>query len=254
MQASGFAHARATQCLVLVTIACSFFVSGPSLTSPGGASPAAYPGSAGGTAPTLPHPLAGVEASLASSSAFWATATRRAAAKRTMQRQRGELWWRIPLSQFVVGHAGELAFEAYLLYHMRLLERQLGTRRYATHLAAAAVATAVTLIAATEASWAGLLANGSRAGYTQRALAAVMRAGPYATGPLAMVGAALARYQRHVPPTSRFRIFGFQQQEFTDKAFVALAAAQVALSRGGASLIPMALGFIYGAAFCEMDQ
>ena len=70
---------------------------------------------------------------------------------------------------------------------------------------------------------------------------------------IALVGAALARYQRHIPPTSRFRIFGWPQ-ELTDKAFVALAAAQVGLARGGASLLPMGLGFFFGAALCEAEE
>lgn len=223
-QMGGFTNARCTQTLVLLTVAASLLAGNLPANAP-----QAY---------ALPHPGTPLTASAA----------------RLLRRQRLELW-RWPLSQLVAPHAGELAFDAYLLYHFRMIERQQGSRNYAIHVVAAATLTVLTLTALTEASWAVVdaLADAPQANYVRRALVAFLSTGPYATGPLALVGAALARYQRHIPPTSRFRIFGWPQ-ELTDKAFIALAAAQVGLARGGASLLPMGLGFFFGAALCEAEE
>ena len=160
---------------------------------------------------------------------------------------------RVLASHVVFASPGEAVFGLYLLYHFRVFERQRGTRRYAVF-AAVAAALAIAAQVATTAlvgsfDPSGGSASSSLAG-THRLLAPRRGRGGggpplLASGPHALIWAHVAPFRRDVPSAYHFTVFGVR---FSDKAFVYLAAIQLALSRWPSGVAPSLVGLIVGYA------
>ena len=144
--------------------------------------------------------------------------------------RRGEAW-RFLTHNAVFATPGEALFGVYLLYHFRVFERQRGSRRYGVF-----VTSVLTLATAAQAALIPLA----------RALGHRWTREPFASGPHALVWAHLVPYALDVPSTNHFVIFGVRM---SDKVFVYLAAAQLAMSRGASAWIPSACGLLASAAF-----
>ena len=144
--------------------------------------------------------------------------------------RRGEAW-RFLTNNAVFATPGEALFGVYLLYHFRVFERQRGSRRYGVF-----VTSVLTLATAAQAALIPLA----------RALGHRWSREPFASGPHALVWAHLVPYALDVPSTNHFVIFGVRM---SDKVFVYLAAAQLAMSRGASAWIPSACGLLASAAF-----
>lgn len=159
---------------------------------------------------------------------------------------------RVLASHVVFASPGEAVFGLYLLYHFRVFERQRGTRRYAVF-AAVAAALAIAAQVATTA----LVGSFDPSGGSASSLAGTHRllaprrgrggGGPplLASGPHALIWAHVAPFRRDVPSAYHFTVFGVR---FSDKAFVYLAAIQLALSRWPSGVAPSLVGLIVGYA------
>ena len=159
---------------------------------------------------------------------------------------------RVLASHVVFASPGEAVFGLYLLYHFRVFERQRGTRRYAVF-AAVAAALAIAAQVATTA----LVGSFDPSGGSASSLAGTHRllaprrgrggGGPplLASGPHALIWAHVAPFRRDVPSAYHFTVFGVR---FSDKAFVYLAAIQLALSRWPGGVAPSLVGLIVGYA------
>lgn len=144
--------------------------------------------------------------------------------------RRGEAW-RFLTHNAVFATPGEALFGVYLLYHFRVFERQRGSRRYGVF-----VTSVLALATAAQAALIPLA----------RALGHRWAREPFASGPHALVWAHLVPYHLDVPSTHHFVVFGVRM---SDKVFVYLAAAQLAMSRGTSAWIPSACGLLASAAF-----
>jgi hypothetical protein len=126
---------------------------------------------------------------------------------------------------------GELLFGALLAYAFRTLERQLGTGRYAAFaLAMSAVSRGL------EAAAAAVL----------RRPAAAAAASAAASGPYALVFAAMALYALEAPPLHAFSLAGLP---VSDKIFVYVCGAQLALAGGAAGAAAAAAGAAAGVLY-----
>ncbi|KAI8967879.1 hypothetical protein BDF20DRAFT_897590 [Mycotypha africana] len=136
-------------------------------------------------------------------------------------------YWRIVTSHMAFGSSGDLFFGILLLYALRVLERQYGSSKYIAFLFISwAISTILELIS---------LALCSQFGLNR------IRGGPYA-----LIFAMLYQYYRIIPVTYKFRVFGIIM---TDKIFLYIIAAHLALSGISQTLVPVLCGLIAGAVY-----
>ena len=136
--------------------------------------------------------------------------------------------WRVATSHMVFGTPCEALLGLLLLYYFRAFERQLSSRKYATFvLLASALSSALQLGALT------LLRR-------PLGLLALL------PGPYGLIYAGMVKFHYQVPHTYTFHLGSFP---LTDKAFVYLLAAQLALASGLHSLLVAACGLAAGMLY-----
>ncbi|KAK9457125.1 hypothetical protein V1511DRAFT_455694 [Dipodascopsis uninucleata] len=145
-------------------------------------------------------------------------------------------WWRLLVWQIVYLNESEVLFSSLLLYNLRVIERLLGSRKFASMI---------------------LLAIGYSF-VLAPCLLITMKIVPSYTanylppGPTPIVFAILAQYHHLIPSVYKFRISSSSQPNqqrqitFSDKIFIYILASQLALGQMPGSLITSFTGWLVG--------
>ncbi|ORZ38963.1 hypothetical protein BCR44DRAFT_35317 [Catenaria anguillulae PL171] len=136
---------------------------------------------------------------------------------------------RLVTSHLVFGSSSELVFGGLLLYHLRVLERLYGARKYSAFVFV--TTTIATLLEVT------ILVLFRSIGWNVETLA---------SGPYAMLFASLYLFHHRVPENDRFRFLGIS---FSQKSFVYLMTIQLLTLSWPTSLIPALSGFTAGSIY-----
>ncbi|KAL7749478.1 hypothetical protein RI367_005032 [Sorochytrium milnesiophthora] len=134
---------------------------------------------------------------------------------------------RLLTSHFVFSTSSEILFGGLLFYHLRVLERLYGSKKYAAFLTVTTTLTTLLEI--------GVLVAFHSLGWRM-----------VPSGPYGVIFASLYMYQNEVPVTDRFRLLGIA---FSQKSFVYLMAIQLLASQYPNSLVSAACGFLAGAMY-----
>ena len=118
---------------------------------------------------------------------------------------------------------GELFFASILLYHFRLLERQMGSRRFGIFVAFVSIL-----------------------GYLQQAVLYEFGGFESATGLYPVLYASFLLYFLHIPPLSAFKMFGMN---LTDKSFIYLTGAKLLSSISTKSFVAGLCGLLPGLVY-----
>jgi hypothetical protein len=127
------------------------------------------------------------------------------------------------LQAFVLRSPGEVFVASLLMYHFRLLERHMGSGKFAAY---AAYTFAV--------------------GHVFQAILRSLFHRPSASGPYSLIFSHMIAFFLEVPPLQTFSILGVGA---SDKMFVYLAALQLLLAAGQRSLAAGLCGAVAGAAY-----
>lgn len=128
------------------------------------------------------------------------------------------------LSQMIsLGSPGEMFLSLLLLYNMRIIERWMGSSKYAMYFVF------VTAL-----------------GYGLERLATILWEQNSASGPYPLVFANIVGYVLEVPPSQTFTLFGMNM---SDKMFVYLIGVQLLLSSGRRSIMAGACGILVGLLY-----
>lgn len=143
---------------------------------------------------------------------------------------------RILIWQLCYANAGEVLFATLSLYHMRVIERLYGSRKY---LSVVALSFVTSSLCAPMVLILLRLPTFGRLNYLP-------------SGMTSTIFAILAQYYAIVPPCYRFRISSDDDGRsliFTDKIYVYLMAVQLALSQPIGSIICSVVGWVVGSAW-----
>eukprot|EP00611_Tribonema_gayanum_P007441 TRINITY_DN167_c2_g1_i1.p1 TRINITY_DN167_c2_g1~~TRINITY_DN167_c2_g1_i1.p1 ORF type:complete len:354 (+),score=52.27 TRINITY_DN167_c2_g1_i1:291-1352(+) len=135
--------------------------------------------------------------------------------------------WRLWTCHFIWTGVGEALVGSMLLYHFRVLERQMGSRKFGTFAVIVGILSSVMLLAAGSLAVPGLQP---------------------AAGPIPLVFALLVLYHVCVPVLQP-RLLGLLSLNFTEKSVAYALAIQLALSQGPSTLAPAICGLVIGAAY-----
>ncbi|KAI0751069.1 hypothetical protein C8Q80DRAFT_1217935 [Daedaleopsis nitida] len=139
-------------------------------------------------------------------------------------------YWRLPVHHLACASSSDLLLIELLLYNIGVpIERAFGSVKYASFFLISAVTTML-------ASFVALLVS-QVAPVTRTAFNNIP------PGPVAIMFAILYQYMRLVPPAYHFRVFGVGM---SDKVWAYAVAAQLAVSRLPATLLPAAIGVFVG--------
>ncbi|ORY83187.1 hypothetical protein BCR37DRAFT_298217 [Protomyces lactucae-debilis] len=142
-------------------------------------------------------------------------------------------FWRIAVWQGLYANAGEVLFGAIALYNLRILERLMGTRRFAS---------CFTLCFSLTSILAPLALFLCRATFSSRF-------NILSSGMTATLFALLFQYHTLVPPSYTIHPTGARQSQWqlSDKVFLFAIAAQLATSQFPGSLVAATTGWLVGA-------
>jgi len=147
-------------------------------------------------------------------------------------------FWRLSSFQTIYANAGELLFATLLLYHLRLVERMFGSRKF---LSLVVYAFILTSVAAPSVLGIGWVLTGGHWNYLP-------------PGPTPLLFALLAQYHAAIPTCYKFTVLlpgGTDVPELTlsDKWYVYLLASQLALCQPPGSVLAAAVGWVVGYAW-----
>ncbi|KAL1918049.1 uncharacterized protein VTP21DRAFT_3315 [Calcarisporiella thermophila] len=140
---------------------------------------------------------------------------------------RDHQFWRLVTSHVAFTNSGELFFGMLIIYHLRVIERQFGSVKYAAFVFVS-VAMATILEVGALMIWGSL--NGK-----------YIPAGPYG-----FIYAALYQYYKLIPETYRFRLFGVP---LTDKIYLYVLASQLLISHFPNSVVAGVCGLVAGMLY-----
>ncbi|TPX36657.1 hypothetical protein SmJEL517_g01346 [Synchytrium microbalum] len=132
--------------------------------------------------------------------------------------------WRLVSTHVAFANSSEILFGGLLMYHMRLIERHWGSRKFASYVVLSSVISTVLDVTC--------LLLGNSFGLTR-----------IAAGPWSCLYALLYNYVSSIPITYKFKLMGVT---LNDKMFVYLLAAQLLLGSYPYSVIPSACGWVTG--------
>lgn len=143
---------------------------------------------------------------------------------------------RLPLFQTIYASSGELLFATFLIYHLRILERIFGSRKFLSLLLYAYAATSILTPALLVLGWA---ASRGKWNYLP-------------PGPTPLLFALLAQYHAAVPGTYKFSVLlpgGAGEVSASDKAYAYILALQLAACQLPGSAVSAAVGWVVGYAW-----
>ncbi|KAI8978155.1 hypothetical protein BDB01DRAFT_800949 [Pilobolus umbonatus] len=132
--------------------------------------------------------------------------------------------WRVVSSPWGFNSLGTAVVGTWLIYKLRIIERRLGSAKYAALIFTSFVAS--TLLQTS------VLLVSSRFGMKSMS-----------NGPYAILFSILYQFYRLIPPTDEFRFLGITM---TDKTYVYMAATKLLLGDGVSSMIPCLCGWVTG--------
>jgi membrane associated rhomboid family serine protease len=142
-------------------------------------------------------------------------------------------FYRLLTFQSIYANSGELLFSTLLLYHLRLLERLFGSRKFLSCIVYSGAATSVLAPAVLLLGW---WLTGGRWNYLP-------------PGPTPVLFALLAQYHAAVPGTYKFALLlpgGVGELVASDKIYAYLLALQLAACQLPGSAVGAALGWLVG--------
>jgi len=143
---------------------------------------------------------------------------------------------RIPLFQLLYANSGELLFASLLLYHLRLLERLFGSRKYLSLLLYTYAATSLAVPAVLFLGWG---VTYGRWNYVP-------------PGPTPLLFALLSQYHAAVPGTYKFGVVlpgGAGELNGSDKVYAYILALQLAVCQLPGSAAAAGVGWVVGYAW-----